>query len=120
MSDAYVQRITRDEMAAAEANFRVLQKDQHLSSPVVYVEASAKTGSRYAVVVTYLPEGAARTEGAPWVVSVLSPWHAAYPMFAGGHLDPSYVAEKLSGGQQRNPGDIMALTLAIRYALRGW
>lgn len=84
-----------------------------------FVEAEAKTGSRYQVVATRL--GGARIHtGGPVLISVLQPWQAAYPLQEGGPLHSSYVAEHLTGGRGRwdpHGGDLAALTYTIAHVL---
>lgn len=85
------------------------------------IEASADTGSRYSVVVTPLPPVSRGILGASHLVSVVSPWQAAYPMQVHGELHSNYVAEKLCGdrllSERLYGGDLAALTLTVAYAL---
>jgi hypothetical protein len=81
-----------------------------------YGTATAATGSRYSALVTKVHGDVAAREGSPVIVTVLSPWQAAYPMQEGGYLDSSYVADKLAG-HGRHPDDLAALTQLIGILL---
>lgn len=85
-----------------------------------YGTASAGTGSAYRVLVTRVHADVASREGAPVVVTVLSPWQTAYPMPPGEH-DRSYIAEKLTGNRFRDGtlhgGDLAALTKLVSILL---
>lgn len=87
------------------------------------VEAEAGTGWRYAVVATRLPPGIAAHEGGTHMVTVLSPFRAAYVMQGpetGGTVFPSYVAEKFmprDAAKFENPRNLVALTLCVARAL---
>ena len=78
-----------------------------------YGTATAATGSAYRVLVTRVHLDVASVEGGPLIVTVLSPWSAAYPFAEDGYLDRSYVAEKLAGGREVHGGDLAALTRLI-------
>lgn len=86
-----------------------------------WVEAEADTGSRYAVMVTWLPEEVRRREGGQVLVSVVWPWQDCKVMQDDGYLDQSYVAEHLTAGRaaekRLHGGDLKALTMTIQHAL---
>lgn len=86
-----------------------------------YGTATAATGSRYSVLVTRVHGDVASREGGPVIVTVLSPWQAAYPVAEQGYLDHTYVAEKLTGGRARegslHGGDLASITRLIGLLL---
>lgn len=82
-----------------------------------YGTASAATGSKYTVLVTRVHADVAAREGGPVIVTVLSPWSAAYPLADQGYLDHSYVADKFFGGRFVHGGDLAALTRLIGLLL---
>lgn len=84
-----------------------------------YVEAVAKTGSRYVVMVTRLRGGEAVKEGGDRLISVVWPWQDC-KVYTGDWIEGSYVAEHLTAGRypdRMNGGDFAALTMTIQYAL---
>lgn len=82
-----------------------------------YGVATAATGSSYRVLATRVHADVASREGGPVIVTVLSPWSAAYPLAEQGYLDRSYVAEKFLGGRAVHDGDLAALTCLIGLLL---
>ena len=92
------------------------------TSTTTYIDAEARTGSRYAVVVTDLPEPAARREGGQLLVSVLQPWQSCYPIsvFPGEDLHPTYVMEHWLPPRKApyHPGDVAALVATINAGIQ--
>ena len=88
---------------------------------VVYVNAEADTGSRYAVVVTRLPWAAAMREGGSLMVTVLQPWQTVYVVGDAGPYHADYIAEKfLRPGSKVDTvhgGDLAAIIKTVNYAL---
>lgn len=82
-----------------------------------YGTATAATGSSYRVLATRVHADVASCEGGPIVVTVLSPWSAAYSLSDQGYLDESYVADKFLGGRSVHGGDLAALTRLIGLLL---
>lgn len=86
-----------------------------------WVEAEARTGSRYVVCVTPLPDLVQKREGGKVLVSVVWPWQDCKVMQSDSYLDVSYVAEHLTDGRnfdrRLNGGDLAALTMTVRHAL---
>lgn len=108
-------RMWREEREQVRADWYVTAEEQ--SPDVAYVEAEAKTGSRYAVIVSRLPGFSSVREGGPFLVTVLQPWQDAWPANGPGLVEP-YVLERLGGGEAvRSIRDLTALTLTINKAL---
>lgn len=105
---------------AAEKNWT--PRNGGATERTVYVNAEAKTGSRYAVVVSELPIPAVSAEGGQWLVTVVQPWQAAYPVGSLEPIDLSYVLEKFCRQGSRpelvHGGDAKALQLTINFALQ--
>jgi hypothetical protein len=117
MTTTYSREAYDRDVTDARDSFRIVA---HLGQgeEVQYIEAEADTGTRYALAVALLPDGAQRFAGAPFLVSVTSPWQINYPLQALGDLHIGYVAEKfVPRGVMGNGGDVAALTLAIAHAL---
>ena len=101
-----------------EETGRVLLPPRNPEDAMVrYVEAEAGTGSRYVVVTTPLGPGGRQRESGPVMVTLVQPWQAAYPLFPGGYLDLSYVAEKFKGDWPRSGGDMAAVALTLAHAM---
>lgn len=107
----------------AAENWTVTDGGASLES--VYVNAEARTGSRYAVQVSLCP-GHVR-EGGAYLISVIQPWRATYVVadLYAMHLD--YVIEKLrnpaAAGHAIHQGDAVAIHQTVNYALamyEGW
>lgn len=118
----------------AEKNWHVQSEAASDDRQVVYVDAAADTGSRYAVVVTrfptvldergeFGPRGAVLPfpEGGEFLVSVLAPWQTAYCVSGRGDMYMDYVGEKfLRPGVDRervHRGDWKAIQMTINHAL---
>lgn len=110
------------DMKAAEEAFTVTHEGSWLTYPA-FVEAEAKTGSRYVVVASRLDDGfnggLAEIEGGRFLLTVVWPWQDA--KIVNGQVEESYIAEHLCGSRHYqgllNGGDLKALTLACRRAL---
>lgn len=91
------------------------------TTAAVYVNAEARTGSRYSVVVTAMPPLGADKEGAGWLVSVMQPWQTCYPVSFLEPLHLDYVLEKFcrpgSRPEQIHGGDARAMQATINFAL---
>jgi hypothetical protein len=117
MADYWKSDMFRGDVLAAKAKFEMVNWWQN--ADVIVGEAQAGTGSRYLAVATRLPGTSHRAFGAPVLVSLLSPWEAAYPMWGDshGHLHARYVGEKLGGRKWQDRvlhgGDWCALTLLV-------
>lgn len=126
-TDAYMARINEDLRDAAREHWKVtaeatltilpksLQDAVGTEQRLVYVEAEAKTGSRYVVVATPLPYDGLVKEGGAFLVTVLQPWQDAWTIT--GAVDEKYVREHLTGGKERAPQDVTAATLTINHTL---
>lgn len=104
--------------ADAAEHFEVLHHEHSDDERVHYVQAQARTGSRYAVVAARLPAVAAFIEGGGMLVSVLSPFTSTYPLDEfGSLLHWAYVLEKFCPQTREiHGGDLAALTIAIALA----
>lgn len=104
---------------AATTNFALTGEDRTPDYSVQYVEANARTGSRYVVVISRLAPDVVASIGANKVISVLQPVQAAYAVSADGPDDlcDGYLIEKFCRGLEHG-GDQAALCLTIRAALR--
>lgn len=91
------------------------------NAAAVYVNAEAKTGSRYAVVVTELPPTGADKEGGQWLVTVLQPWQTSYVVSFIEPLHLDYVLERFCRPGTRpelvHGGDARAMQATINMAL---
>jgi hypothetical protein len=108
----------------AQAHWQVIADDRLQvldETPIRYVSAEARTGSRYSVTVTPLPIDGRRYEGGPLLVTVTSPWTDSWTLQRTGSLHVDYVAEHLTGRRAienaLHGGDLAALTLTVAYAL---
>lgn len=105
----------------ASQNWEVLLEDRSPES--MFVMAEAKTGSRYSVLISQLPYGAARMTGGDHLITVLQPWQTNYPIttYPGEKLHPSYIAEKLlrpgRALEETHGGDFEAICLTINHAI---
>lgn len=106
---------------SAIENYRTIADVEDLD--IRYVEAQAKTGSRYAVVATRLPRAAAEREGGRVLVTVLQPWQDSWVFQGGDYVTERYVAEHLTDGRywsgNLHSGDLAALTMAVAQAVGG-
>lgn len=92
-------------------------RDPKMPEGVRVVLAKSSTGSSYRVVTSDLGPFGDKL-GAQILVSVLSPWQAAYPLQpSGGVLALEYVREKFGRGNGIYYGDLWAITKTIAYAL---
>lgn len=83
-----------------------------------YGEANNGTGASCRILATRVHADVASRLGGPIVVTVLSPWQAAYAFADEGYLDPQYVAEKLvPRGLLPHPDDLETLTDLTRLVL---
>lgn len=109
------------EYRAAQDAFRVM--DNGASRSAVYASAEAKTGSRYAVVISELPLAARQAEGGTHLITLLQPWQACmvFSPMPGEKIHVDYVAEKLCPRDRpRNMvhgGDVAGAHLTVNYAL---
>jgi hypothetical protein len=112
---------TQFQEAADKARENWVATNGSATTGAVHVNAEAKTGSRYSVVVTAMPATGQEREGAGWLVSVIQPWQTCYPVafLDGLHLD--YVIEKfMRPGRERDElhgGDAVAMAMTINFAL---
>ena len=110
------------DVADARDHWHVLHEFHRASGDrtITVVIAEADTGSRYTVVSTPLPwQAEPYLGGAPTLITLLSPWQAAYTLQDDGTLHIDYVREKL--GRRRlgvHGGDLAAVALTVGYALR--
>lgn len=72
---------------------------------------------RYLIVLTRLTEGQARMTGNDWLLS-LPEWRSCYPVSVHGYLAPSYVAEKVTGGNVADAEVVSAFLNGIAENLR--
>lgn len=110
----------QDDWDKAVANFTVAGEERSPDQSVQYVDASARTGSRYVVVLSRLGEQVRASYGANLLVSVLHPLQTAYAIYADGPdglPGDDYLIEKFCRGLQHG-GDHAALCLTIREAYR--
>jgi hypothetical protein len=96
----------------ATKNFHVTEVIR--SEDSVAVSAAAGTGWRYIVVVTKLPRPIA---GGEFVVTVLSPWTAAYPLGDAYGVHADKVLERFVPEGYGSPQNVAAITSTINYAL---
>lgn len=83
-----------------------------------YGQANNGTGAAFRILATRVHADVASRLGGPIVVTVLSPWQAAYAFADEGYLDPQYVAEKLvPRGLLHHPDDLETLTTLTRLVL---
>jgi len=86
-------------------------------STVVMVRAEVKTGSEYVVTITPLSD-------MEYLGSVLSPWKNCCLIRSRCDIDEGWVAEHLGDqrasmiGQPMHGGDIRALTMTVKYAMK--
>lgn len=101
----------------AERKYKIMQTGGSLQG--VYVTAEAGTGSRYAVVVTRMPNPGAEHEGGRHLISLLQPWQAnmVFSLYDGEEIDPSYVVEKLLG-DRRHGGDAAGVVITVNTAAK--
>ena len=81
-----------------------------------YGTAAAGTGSSYRAIATRVHADIGSREGGPIIVTLLSPWTAAYTFADEGYLDEGYVQQKLCR-DYANPDDIRAVTQLVRMLL---
>lgn len=103
----------------AQQKFRITARGGN--SDGVYLNAEAGTGSRYAVVITPVPNPGHSKEGGAHLISLLQPWQANMVFTVdGGEIHPDYVLEKLSPRDkapgQMHGGDAAALVMAVNAA----
>ena len=107
-----------EEIINANKEFTITEDAQVVN--VRYLSATADTGWRYSVVISDLPDEGADLEGGPMLVTVTSPWTAAWALQRTGWLDVRYIDEHLSGAAgrfSRSSVDIAILTRLIRKGL---
>jgi hypothetical protein len=87
----------------------------------VWVEAEARTGSKYVVQISKVPGIPSDNGNGTHLVSVVQPWQTCWPITGLEQLHESYVLERF-----RNPargmadvhgGDLAAITQTINYAI---
>jgi hypothetical protein len=89
--------------------------ETNMGPGAVGITAAAGTGWRYDVVVSYLTKPIA---GGQYIVSVLSPWQATYPLGDPYGVRAEDVVDKLVPlGSSAPPADVAAVTATINYAL---
>jgi hypothetical protein len=88
--------------------------DTNMGPGAVGITAAAGTGWRYDVVVSYLTRP---ISGGQYIVSVLSPWQATYPLGDPYGVRAEDVVEHFAPLANPAPADVAALTATINYAL---
>jgi hypothetical protein len=88
-------------------------KIQHIPDGVA-VRAEAGTGWNYTVTVVKFPEP---VMGGQYVVTVLSPWTAAYSLGDPYGIRPEQVREHFVTDEWDTPENVAAITATINYAL---
>lgn len=120
--DAILGRTSQQSKAAADEIERVnthfnISIDAQMDN-VHYLSAEADTGWRYSICIAELPPTAATREGGSMLVTVTSPWNAAFAFQRTGYLSQNYIDEHLSGwDHKRSAVDIRVLTLLVRAGL---
>lgn len=111
------------QIAARDAaqKFRLTGSDWSMES--VYAAAEAGTGSRYAVVITRLPESAHGKEGGTHLISLLQPWQANMVFTVDGYeIHEDYLLEKLTPRDRvargLHGGDAQAVVLLVAKAVQ--
>lgn len=116
--------LEKDEYTVPFGPWSLAKEDMGRTPPVSagpwvwrYGTASAGTGSRYSALATRVHADVGAREGNIVIVTLLSPWKAAYALAEEGYLHESYVAEKFGVGRALHEGDLTAVTLLIRTLL---
>lgn len=117
MTNQQSQNAIDQEIAAAVEAFTITEDATTLNAEVHYLSATADTGWRYSICVSELPDDGIALEGGPLLVTVLSPWTAAWALQRIGYLSERYVEEHLNGHVTRSGVDIRVLTMLVRKGL---
>jgi hypothetical protein len=84
----------------------------------VWVQGEARTGSKYEVLISKLPE---IPSSGKYLVSVMQPWQTCYPIADLWELAPEYVLERFKNPVRERSevhgGDVAGVTRAINYAI---
>jgi hypothetical protein len=101
----------------ATENFAVMATAS--TQTAAYVAAEARTGSRYAVVISQLPPMAAGAEGGAYLISLIQPWQASmvFTVFPDEQIHGDYIVEKMCK-DRKHGGDLAAVVMAVNTAIK--